>query len=124
MAFTTAEVNTWFQTIDGLPATTAPIPSNLSTAYVAQLNAGTASTAQIQANLENFPVNPLPPPANIATDMFYRTSVAQFVLAEFQAAWGAVPNTTQYDAWVARVIADPAAVESGGGMSHGARRHA
>ena len=47
MAFTTAEVNTWFQTIDGLPATTAGIPSNLSTSYAAQLNAGTASTAQI-----------------------------------------------------------------------------
>jgi hypothetical protein len=119
MAFTTAEVNTWFQTIDGLPTTAAPIPSNLSTAYVAELNATppTASEAQIQAILENFPVNPLPPPANIATDTFYRTSVAQFVLAEFQAAWGAVPNTTQYDAWVARVIADPAAVETGGGMS-------
>ena len=77
----------------------------------------TATPAEIQATLENFPVNPLPPPANIATDVFYRTSVAQFVLAEFQAAWGAVPNTTQYDAWVARVIADPAAVETGGGMS-------
>jgi hypothetical protein len=117
MAFTTAEVNTWFQTIDGLPATTAPIPTNLSTAYTAELNAGTASPAQIQANLENFPVNPLPPPPNIATDTFYRTSVAQFVLREFQAAWGAVPNSTQFDAWVQRVIADPADVEGGGGMS-------
>jgi hypothetical protein len=117
MAFTTATVNTWFQTIDGLPATTAGIPANLSTSYTAELNAGTASTAQIQANLENFPFNPLPPPSNIATETFYRTSVAQFVLAEFQAAWGAVPNTTQYDAWVQRVIADPSSVETGGGMS-------
>ena len=118
--YTTAEVNTWFQTIDGLPSTAPSIPSNLAAAYVAELNATptpTATPAEIQATLENFPVNPLPPPANIATDVFYRTSVAQFVLAEFQAAWGAVPNTTQYDAWVARVIADPAAVETGGGMS-------
>lgn len=49
MAFTTAEVNTWFQTIDGLPATTGGIPSNLATAYVAELNSipPTASEAQI-----------------------------------------------------------------------------
>ncbi len=49
MAFTTAEVNGWFQTIDGLPATAPPIPTNLSTAYVAELNATppTSSPAQI-----------------------------------------------------------------------------
>jgi hypothetical protein len=116
MAFTTAEVNTWFQTIDGLPATTAGIPANLATAYVAELNSvpPTASEPQIQAQLEN---QTAPPPNNVATDTFYRTSVAQFVLREFQAAWGVVPNTTQFDAWVARVIANPASVETGGGMS-------
>jgi hypothetical protein len=115
MAFTTAEVNTWFQTIDGLPPTTAGIPANLANAYVAELNSvpPTASEPQIQAQLEN---QTAPPPNNVATDTFYRTSVAQFVLREFQAAWGVVPNTTQFDAWVARIIANPS-LESGGGMS-------
>ena len=116
MAFTTAEVNTFFQTIDGLPVTTAPIPSNLSMAYVNGLNSipPTTSEPQVQAQLEN---QTAPPPNNVATDTFYRTSVAQFVLREFQAAWGTVPTSTQYDAWVARVIANPASVETGGGMS-------
>jgi hypothetical protein len=116
MAFTTAEVNTFFQTIDGLPATTAPIPSNLSTAYVNGLNSipPTTSVPQVQAQLEN---QTAPPPNNVATDTFYRTSVAQFVLREFQAAWGTVPTSTQFDAWEARVIANPASVETGGGMS-------
>jgi uncharacterized repeat protein (TIGR03803 family) len=108
---TPAEVNTWFQTIDGLPPTTASIPANLATAYVEELNATpqTATPVQIQADLENFPFNPTPPPTNIATDTFYRTSVADFVLREFQAAWGVVPTTgagSQYDNWVARIIAD------------------
>jgi hypothetical protein len=107
--FTTAQINGFFQTIDGLPSTTASIPSNLATAYVDELNATppTATVAQIQANLENFPVNPTPPPTNIATDLFYRTSVAQFVLREFQGAWGVVPTTgagSQYDNWVNRII--------------------
>jgi hypothetical protein len=110
MAFTTAEVNTWFQTIDGLPATTAGIPANLATQYTAELVAGTASEAQIQAQLEN---QTAPPPNNVPTDTFFRTGVAQFVLREFQAAWGQVPNTTQFDAWVARIIANPS-LESGG----------
>ena len=66
--------------------------------------------------MENFPFNNSPPPTNIPTDLFYRTSVAQFVLREFQAAWGAVPTTgasSQFDNWVARIIADPS-LESGG----------
>jgi hypothetical protein len=108
--YTTAQVNGWFQTIDGLPSTTAPIPSNLSGLYVSELNAGTATVPQIQANLENFP-NMVP------NDLFYRTSVAGFVLTEFQLAWGVVPDATQYEAWVARIIADPSALWSGGGMS-------
>jgi hypothetical protein len=119
--YTTAEVNTWFQTIDGLPSTTTAIPSNLSAAYVAALNATppTATVPEIQANLENFPFNASPPPTNVSTDLFYRTSVADFVLTEFQLAWGAVPTsgaTSQYDAWVARIIADPS-LWSGGGMT-------
>ena len=43
-------------------------------------------------------------------------SVADFVLREFQAAWGVVPTTgagSQFDNWVARIIADPS-LESGG----------
>ena len=120
--YTTAEVNTWFQTIDGLPTTTAPIPSTISAAYVAALNATppTATVPQIQANLENYPFNSTPPPANVSTDLFYRTSVADFVLTEFQLAWGVVPTSgsgSQYDNWVARVIADPSLYWSGGGMS-------
>jgi hypothetical protein len=118
--YTSAEVNTWFQTIDGLPTTTPVIPTNISSGYVASLNAGTATEAQINANLENFPFNPAPPPTNVSTDLFYRTSVADFVLTEFQLAWGVVPTSgasSQYDAWVARVIADPTSVWTGGGMS-------
>ena len=117
--FTTAEVNGWFQTIDGLPATTAPINTTFSNAYVAELNATppTATPVQIQANLENFPFNPAPPPTNIVTDTFYRTRVADFVLREFQAAWGTVPTSgagSQYDNWVARILADPALMSNGG----------
>jgi hypothetical protein len=69
--------------------------------------------------LENFAAPPVPPPFN-PTDLFYRTSVAQFVLREFQAAWGVVPSTgagSQYDNWVARIIANPFTLWSGGGMS-------
>jgi hypothetical protein len=113
MSFTTAEVNGWFQTIDGLPPTTAPIPSGTSSLYVSELNAGTATPLQIQANLENFPFNTNPPPTNVITATFYRTTVADFVIREFQAAWGVVPNSTQYEAWVARVIANPS-LEHGG----------
>jgi hypothetical protein len=113
MSFTTAEVNGWFQTIDGLPPTTAPIPSATSNLYVSELNAGTATPLQIQANLENFPFNVNPPPTNVITATFYRTTVADFVIREFQAAWGVVPDSTQYEAWVARVIANPS-LEHGG----------
>jgi hypothetical protein len=98
--YTIADVNGWFQTIDGLPATTTTIPSTLSITYVDELNTNTATPAQIQADLQN--------PA-----VLYRTSIADFVLREFQAAWDAVPTSAQYDAWVARVIADPT-LESGG----------
>ena len=69
--------------------------------------------------MENFPFNPSPPPTNIATDVFYRTTVADFVLAEFQLAWGVVPTTgtgSEYQNWVLRIIADPS-LESGGGTS-------
>jgi hypothetical protein len=48
--------------------------------------------------------------------VFYRTSVADFVLREFQAAWGVFPTTgagSQYDNWVARIIANPS-LENGG----------
>src|SRR5271166_969730 len=119
MAFTTATVNTWFQTIDGLPPTTASISSSLATMYVGELNATppTATPGEIQTILEN---GPFPPPAtNVPTDLFFRTSVAQFVLREFQGAWGVVPSTganSQFDNWVARIIANPS-LENGGGMS-------
>ena len=87
------------------------------TTYVNELNpvppatTPAATPAEIQANLENFPVNANPPPANVITDTFFRTTVADFVLREFQLAWGVVPTsgaaTSQYDAWVARVIDNP-----------------
>ena len=117
MVFTIAEVNTWFQTIDGLPPTTASIPSSIAMAYVDDSNAvpPTATPVQIQANLKNFPFN-TSGTGNVETTTFYRTTVAQFVLREFQAAWGVVPTTTgagsQYDNWVARILSDPT-VESG-----------
>ena len=116
---TTGTVNTWFQTIDGLPATTAPINSTLAQSYATSLSNNMATPVDIQANLENFAAPPPPPPL-ISTDLFFRTSVAQFVLREFQAAWNMVPTSgstaSQFDAWVARVIADPNN-ENGGGMS-------
>jgi hypothetical protein len=115
---TTATVNGWFQTINGLPATAAPISSSLAAAYVAALNANppTATPAQIQAILENFPFSSTPPSNQVASDVFFRTTVADFVLREFQAAWGVVPNATEYSAWVGRIIANPG-LESNGGMS-------
>jgi hypothetical protein len=119
MAPTTGLVNGWFQTIDGLPGTTAPINTTLAQSYVTALTSATATSGDIQANLENFAAPP-PPPPFVSTDLFYRTSVAQFVLREFQAAWGMVPTsgstTSQFDAWVGRVIADPNN-ENLGGMS-------
>ncbi len=65
MAFTTTEVNGWFQTIDGLPPTTASISSSLATMYVGELNATppTATPGDIQANLENFAAPPEPHPS-------------------------------------------------------------
>ena len=65
--------------------------------------------------MKNFPFN-TSGTGNVETTTFYRTTVAQFVLREFQAAWGVVPTTTgagsQYDNWVARILSDPT-VESG-----------
>jgi hypothetical protein len=90
----------------GLPTTA---PSTLTDGYVAQFNSGAQTSAQIQASLES-----AAPPIND------RASVAQFVLREFQAAWGVVPSTgvgSQYDNWVARIIADPFTLWDGGGMS-------
>jgi hypothetical protein len=91
----------------GLPSTAPWIPAADETLDVTQLSAGAqtplqvqANPAQVQANFEN------PSPV-------YRKSVADFVLREFEAAWGVVPNATQSEAWVARVIADPS-LENGG----------
>src|SRR3984957_12200553 len=128
MAFTPTNVNDWLFTIDGLdPANgnTQPVPPPFLGQYVTELNpvppatTPVATPAEIQANLENFPFNPgTPPPNNIITDTFYRTTVADFVLREFQLAWGVVPTsgaaTSQYDAWVARVINNPANMTAGG----------
>ena len=101
--YTAADVNGWFQTINGLPPTAPSIPTTDVNLYVAQLIAGSETPTQVQASLEN--------PA-----VFYRTSVADFVLREFQAAWGVFPTTgagSQYDNWVARIIANPS-LENGG----------
>ena len=118
--FTTADVNTWFQTIDGLPIGTPSISSSIATSLVDELNAGTETPVEVQAILENFPFNPAPPPTNIPTSEFFRTRVADFVLREFQAAWGVVPTSggagSQYDLWVSRVIADPT-LQTTGAMS-------
>jgi hypothetical protein len=102
-AYTAADVTGWFQTINGLPPTATSISTTDINLYVAQLNTGAQTPAQVQADLEN--------PA-----VYYRTSVADFVLREFQAALGVFPTTgagSQYDNWVARVIADPS-LENGG----------
>jgi hypothetical protein len=128
MAFTPTTVNNWFFTIDGLSAANGndqPVPQPFLGQYVTELNpvppatTPVATPAEIQANLENFPFNPgTPPPTNLVTDTFYRTTVADFVLREFQLAWGMVPTsgpaTSQYDAWVARVIDNPANMTAGG----------
>jgi hypothetical protein len=128
--FTDATVNGWLFTIAGLNAAngnTQPVPEPFLTTYVTDLNTPappatpTSSPTDIQANLENFPINANPPPANLITDTFFRTTVADFVLREFQLAWGVVPTsgsaTSQYDAWVARVIDNPSNMTAGG-MSH------
>ena len=125
MAFTATEVNGWLSTIAGLSGSdAAPVPEPFLTTYVTDLNTPappatpTSTPAQIQANLENFPFNASPPPTNVVQDTFYRTEVADFVLREFQLAWGVVPTsgsaTSQYDAWVARVIANPSLMSNGG----------
>jgi hypothetical protein len=128
MTFTPTTVNNWFFTIDGLSAANGndqPVPQPFLGQYVTELNpvppatTPVATPAEIQANLENFPFNPgTPPPTNLVTDTFYRTTVADFVLREFQLAWGMVPTsgaaTSQYDAWVARVIDNPANMTAGG----------
>jgi hypothetical protein len=102
-AYTAADVNGWFQTINGLPPAAPPISTTDVNLYVAQLNTGAQTPAQVQADLEN--------PA-----VYYRTSVADFVLREFQAGFGVFPATgagSQYDNWVARIVANPA-LENGG----------
>ena len=125
MAFTATDVNGWLSTIAGLSGTdAAPVPEPFLDQYVNDLNnppppaTPTSTPAQIQANLENFPINAAPPPANIVQDTFYRTEVADFVLREFQLAWGVVPTsgsaTSEYDAWVARIIANPSLMSNGG----------
>ena len=128
MTFTPTTVNNWFFTIDGLSAANGndqPVPQPFLGQYVTELNpvppatTPVATPAEIQANLENFPFNPgTPPPTNLVTDTFFRTTVADFVLREFQLAWGVVPTSgaaaSQYDAWVARVIDNPANMTAGG----------
>ena len=86
----------------GPPSPAPPIPTADETLDVTQLSDGAQTPLQVQADpdLEN-------------PSLAYRTSVADFVLREFQAAWGVVPNATQYGAWVARVVADPS-LENGG----------
>ena len=91
----------------GLPSAAQPIPTAEETLGVTPLGAGAqtplpiqANPAQVQANLESLA-------------LVDRKSIPGFVLREFQAAWGVVPSATQYDAWVARVIADPS-LENGG----------
>ena len=64
------------------------------TLYVAQFNGGVQAPAQVAPSLEK-------------PSLLQRASAADFVLREFQAAWGVVPTATQYEAWVARIIADP-----------------
>jgi hypothetical protein len=91
----------------GPPSTAPPIPTADETVDVTQLSDGAQTLLQVQAD-----------PAQVQPDLenpslAYRKSVADFVLREFQAAWGVVPNATQYGAWVARVIADPS-LENGG----------
>jgi hypothetical protein len=101
--YTAADVNGWFQTINGLPPAAPSISTTDVNLYVTQLNTGSQTPAQVQANLEN--------PA-----LYYRTSVADFVLRDFQAAWGVFPTTgagSQYDNWVARIVANPS-LENGG----------
>ena len=123
MAFTAAQVNGWFQTLDGL-SPTEDVPSAFLNQYLLELNGDPTATPPIPAtateddilhNLKNFPFN-TSGTGNVETTTFYRTTVAQFVLREFQAAWGVVPTTTgagsQYDNWVARILSDPT-VESG-----------
>jgi hypothetical protein len=70
------------------------------TLYVAQFNSGVQAPAQVAPSLEK-------------PSLPQRASAADFVLREFQAAWGVVPTATQYEAWVARIIADPG-LENGG----------
>src|SRR5271163_3666484 len=127
MAFMDSDVNGWLFTIDGLSATNGndqPVPAPFLGEYVTQLNPVPPATtpqstpAQIQANLENFPFNPSGgTPTHIIQDTFFRTVVADFVLREFQLAWGVVPTSgaaaSQYDAWVARIINDPAIMTNG-----------
>jgi hypothetical protein len=101
--YTAADINGWFQTINGLPPTAPSISPTDVNLYVAQLNTGSQTPAQVQASLEN-------------PTVYYRASVADFVLHEFQAAWGVFPTTgagSQYDNWVARIIANPS-LENGG----------
>ncbi len=91
----------------GPPSAAPPIPTADETVDVTQLSDRAQTPLQVQAD-----------PAQVQPDLenpslAYRKSVSDFVLREFQAAWGVVPNGTQYDAWVARVIADPS-LENGG----------
>ena len=98
----------------GLPSTAPSIPAADETLDVMQLSAGAQTPLQVQANPAQVQANPAQVQANFENpSLVYRKSVADFVLREFQAAWGAVPNATQYDVWVARVIADPS-LENGG----------
>ena len=101
----------------GLPTTAPSTPTAGPSQYVALLNSDAQTSAHIQASLENYPFNLAPPstniPTNIPTSPYYHASVADFVLREFQAAWGVVPTSTEYDAWVARIMADPT-LENGG----------
>ena len=126
MAFTAAQVNGWFQTLDGL-SPTEDVPSTFLNQYLLELNGdptamppipATATEDEILHNLKNFPFN-ASGTGNVETTTFFRTTVAQFVLREFQAAWGVVPTTgasSQFDNWVARILAD-STVQSAGTMS-------
>jgi hypothetical protein len=91
----------------GPPSAAPPIPTAYQTLDVTQLSDGAQTPLQVQAD----PAQVQPDAEN--SSLAYRKSVADFILREFQAAWGVVPNATQYGAWVARVIADPS-LENGG----------
>ena len=92
--YTAAQVNAWYQAIDN-QASTASLDASDLAVYVASLNSGALTPAQVQNSIET---------------TTFTTGTVDAVIREYQAAFGRVPDQAGLEYWVGQVAANPSAL--------------